>query len=574
MEAKDMLIVDLIGKRDNVFYVPLYQRKYTWDVKDQVKTLWNDLYEFIELSQTGNKDFFLGSLIIKKDNKLNARHILVDGQQRITTVLLLIAALIHASNLKKELDEYATLINYLKSDVDKFKLERINDMEIIKKILLTSQDGLMTITEADKNSNYYKVFEFFVEKIRKANDDKDQFIVTFLTKVLEKIKVAVINLDSNEDEYSVFESINSKGKSLTAADLIKNFIVMHLNDEDELLKTFDNSFVSRFDNDDDLMQFYRQMFAIEEGKLYPEKGKQIYAAFKKKFCGSEGNEVNKNELVTYLKESWNDKIIWDYIHQNNFGYLYYPLMKGNLKNFYALIHVIIKLNSTIINNKITITNKANVDWALKYLTSLVIARALVSFGRVEGNRTYAKLSKDLADEFTTTNDFKTSFKNKVINELNNPTKNYRMPKWEEVSNIELKKDVYADNRNTLKYTLIAIEESISSKHLNGNDISIEHIFPQDSSEWLDIYNKTEFEKVNSYVEMSEWLNTLGNLTIVDASDNSRLSNNVFIDKQKILEEKSYLKINKFLFEWNKWSIESIKDRATKILDKIKNLWFN
>lgn len=77
--------------------------------------------------------FFLGSLIIKKDNGLNTTHVLIDGQQRITTILLLIAAHAEATNKKTDSEDYVTLKKYLKSDEHKFKLERVNDSDIIKK---------------------------------------------------------------------------------------------------------------------------------------------------------------------------------------------------------------------------------------------------------------------------------------------------------------------------------------------------------------------------------------------------------------------------------------------------------
>ena len=106
MDAVGMPIVDLIGKKESIFYVPLYQRKYTWEINKQVKQLWDDLLDFKKFCFTANKEFFLGSLIIKKDSKLISKHILVDGQQRVTTILLLIAALLEASNKKREMDDY------------------------------------------------------------------------------------------------------------------------------------------------------------------------------------------------------------------------------------------------------------------------------------------------------------------------------------------------------------------------------------------------------------------------------------------------------------------------------------
>lgn len=219
MEAKDGMLIDLIGKKENIFYVPLYQRKYTWTVKKEVKTFWEDLIFFKDNTKTN--DFFFGSIITKKDNSLNSKYVLVDGQQRITTTLLLIAALVECSNLKRELDDFVRLTGYLESNENnKFKLERIQDTDTIQKILKGQSTSL---TKLKEESNYFKTFEFFCKKIREYNNTSDKFIFDFKNKVLEKIKVATINLNDNEDEFSIFESINSKGKELTTADLIKKF---------------------------------------------------------------------------------------------------------------------------------------------------------------------------------------------------------------------------------------------------------------------------------------------------------------------------------------------------------------
>ncbi len=450
MQAKDMFIVDLVGKKDAIFYVPLYQRKYTWEENKQVKQLWEDLNEFMEMDLD---DFFLGSLIIKKDNGLNTTHVLIDGQQRITTILLLIAAHAEATNKKTDSEDYVTLKKYLKSDEHKFKLERVNDSDIIKKILNNSHTGFLNLSTEEKESRYYKVYEYFLEKIRKTNDANDEFIGKFLGKVLEKIKVAVINLNSNEDEYSVFESINSKGKGLTSADLIKNYIVMNLESYPDLLKIFENRFISTFKDDEKIIQFYRQIFAIHEGKLYEKNNKSIYYRFKEKY-----KDKTVNDLTKAINQMCDEKILWDYIYQNKFVFYLHPLMKSNKNNFYAIIHTIIKHNSEVVNGKLIIINQKNIDWSLKYMASLVVGRTLVSFRRVEGNRTYAEIAHKLEKSIFELNDFKKAFEKEVITYLCESNSNYRMPKWDEISDIEAKRDLYSELKGTLKFILISIEE--------------------------------------------------------------------------------------------------------------------
>lgn len=573
MEAKDSILVDLVGKKENIFYVPLYQRKYTWDTKKEVKRFWEDLIFFKDESKTN--DFFFGSIILKKDNSLNSKHILVDGQQRVTTTLLLIAALVECSNLKRELDEYITLQNYLASNENKkFKLERIQDSDTIKKIL---NGELSSLTNVEQKTNYYKTFEYFCKEIRKINDSNDVFISNFVNKVLQKIKVATINLNDNEDEYCIFESINSKGKELTTADLIKNFIAMKLNDHDELLRKFENEFIQYFDQydkpEEKLVDFYRQILAIESGNLYPKRGTAMYFKFKEKFDGLNDGEIKK-KLIYIVNDLSIDKKIFDYVHKTQYVFYLYPLMDSNVNNFYALVHVIIKHNSKVVNNQIEILNKNNIDWALKYIASLIVGRTLVSFGRVEGNRTYAKLAHDLNEEILKTNDFRNSFTTKVINFLEKEdASNYRMPSKDEIFDINSKRDLYTDLKGNLKSILLAIEESLSLKKIDKEAISVEHIFPQNSNEWEKICEESGVSRKISFNDIKEWLNTLGNLSIVDKSDNSRLSNKIFCDKKKILDDKSYLKINKILDGYHNWGVDEIKDRAKKILEYIHDIWF-
>ena len=211
----------------------------------------------------------------------------------------------------------------------------------------------------------------------------------------------------------------------------------------------------------------------------------------------------------------------------------------------------------IVDNKI--------EFYLKFLSKLVVGRTLVSFGRVEGNRSFAKIANNLNEDFKETKDFKISFTNKVINHLEDSSSNDRMPKWEEISNIESKRDLYTSHKTNLKWVLLSIEQHLlksNNEFVNESKISIEHIFPQNpSDQW-------EKEVINN---IKDWINTLGNLSITN--HNGALSNKTIEEKQKILEEKSYLKINKMIYESKNWNVEQIKERAQKILNYIHQIWF-
>lgn len=582
MESKDMFLIDLIGKQDSIFYVPFYQRKYTWTSEKEIKQLWNDLMEFISLKEDASDkqkdisdEYFLGSLIIKKTNDIRNKYILVDGQQRVTSFLILISALVASSNKGREIDEYIKLKSYIDcgDDEQKFKLERINDSNVIKKVL---KNNISSLTKEEKELNYFKVWSYLKSKIKLENNSEDDFIKKFSRLCLEKIKIALINLNDKEDEFQIFESINSKGKSLTSADLIKNYIVSKLENNIEFLKNFDNEFISGFDCYSDpekiIVDFYRQMLAIYDGILYPINSKILYYKFKEMMEEKiKESENNFTKFLTMLKE---DKIIFDYINNNQWDYKLYPLIKANKFNFYSIIHLILKYNGEIKDNKYYPINKKNIEDSMLFLSRLSVARTICSFGRVEANKSYADIAHKLSESIKNGNDFKNSFEIEVIQKIENSSSNYRMPTLEEIRDISVKRDLYS-NKSNLKYILLSIEKYLSKgKELDENKINIEHIFPQNPSEWNKATReKNIVSKADDWDDISSWIHTLGNLSIIDSKDNSALSNKPFEIKQEMLKNNSYLKINRFIYEHNEWTISAIQSRAKEIIKYIEKIWF-
>lgn len=550
MEASSKTVIELIGRPDHIFCIPSYQRKYTWKEKKEIDTLLKDLEEY---KKSNIKDYFLGSIIVKKNANLDSEFILVDGQQRITTVLIMLASLMDSIDDKKS-SLWIEISNKLKTNNDKFKLNRIHDQDIIR-LIITNKSQILN--EEQKKSNYYLVYLHFLKYFNNLNEQAKE---EYYNRIILNIKLAIINLDSHEDEYLVFESINSKGKNLSSADLIKNYIIMRLCESDEeAVLIFENEFLEGFKKEEEetILDFYRQMIAIESGKLLAKGSKDIYYQIKNKF-------LNKSLDLIYINNLIYNQKIWNYIHEEKFNYWTKPLLESNKLNFYAILHLIIKNNSKIENNNLIVDNK-KIEFYLKFLSKLVVGRTLVSFGRVEGNRSFAKIANNLNEDLKENKDFRDSFTKKVINHLEDSSSNDRMPKWEEISNIESKRDLYTSHKTNLKWILLSIEQYLlksNNEFINESKISIEHIFPQNPS---DQWGK---EAINN---IKGWINTLGNLSITN--HNSSLGNKTLEEKQKILEEKSYLKINKMIYECQNWDLEEIKQRAKKILNYINQIWF-
>lgn len=567
MTAKDYKLINFVNDQDLIFVIPHYQRKYVWEVKKEIRELFEDIKNFIN---DDKNEFILGAIITKlvRKNQIN-EILLVDGQQRITTFLILISALLQTNKKNEKIenakDLNSQLRNILKtSNNEKFKLERIEDQHIIKSIL---NGNYASIFSKYKNSNYVKCFEFFLKEFSKWNFEE---LNNFFSKGISKIKVAVIELDSQDDENLVFEAFNSKGKSLTSYELIKNYLISSLeknNIDNDFVKDFENNFLETFEGKS-IEDFWRQYLALEKGVLFSKTGKSMYLEFKNMFPN---NDINKEFIYKVNKH----KVIWDFLHnkksQNDKKQTKTKdriIYNANLLSFYTIVHAIIYRTSKIENNKIIFLNEKIMNYAISFVSRLIVGRTLCSFGRVEGNREYAKLGHDL---FISNNDFNQDFKEVVEGKLINSTKKYRMPSWDEISNIDSKNDLYTDNRASLKWVFATIEENISNVEKSIEEIEkleIEHIFPQNPRE-------KELEEWRVRItddEWNNWLNTLGNLSLIESSANKKLGNLSYEEKMELLKSCSYLKINKEIYEYREWGLEQLKSRAKRMLEYIKNIW--
>lgn len=543
MQAKDREITEFVGKKDLTFLIPSYQRNYKWQFKSEVKELLDDITEFIEDSKnTRRESYFLGSVVTKIKSGINSEYTLVDGQQRITTFLLMVSAIYEIVKDNETSFKYK-VERILETEEEKFKLRRINDEQVIKLIISGKASYL---TNSQKETQYYKVFKELVLFFKEMSNEK---IEDFFEKGISKLVLAVISLDENEDEFLVFESINSKGQPLSSADLIKNYLMMCIPSDDRELEDYLENVITKDFTDSELSDFYRQVFASITGKLAGKSGKTLYYAFKKLWSK---DKINKEFFDSLNRHS----LIWKYINNTDFKRESYPLMKAQLLNYYAIIHNIVLNNSKVEHNDLIIINQKNIDDALMKLSSVVIRRMLFGRGRVESNRTFAALAPKIVE----------SNQDKIddtIIELSKIDGMAKTPEWKDIESSLDKVDVYSSYAPTLKWTLIAIEESKSKKKIETDKLSVEHIFPQTpSNDWeLSAEDELEFGKL---------LNTLGNLSITN--DNSALGNKLFAHKQRLLDERSYLKINKSIYEIEDWTPQEVKARAKKVFESITNIW--
>ncbi len=274
MKADAMKLLDFIGKsQEKQFVIPIYQRVYSWE-KEQCKQLWDDIIK------TGGNDqmngHFIGSILyVRVDDTHSSPLLIIDGQQRLTTItLLLIALRNHSSDEDKRKKIESYLINSDKDGDKKFRL------------ILSESDRDTLLSLIDKNKRepskpslkIMENFKLFEEWIRK-NTDKLETIF----KGLDKLMIVEISLERGKDNPQlIFESMNSTGKDLTQTDLIKNYILMGLDPEKQKIfyKKYWRAMEEDFEQNEKLFnQFVRHYLTIKTRGI-PNINK-VYEAFKR-----------------------------------------------------------------------------------------------------------------------------------------------------------------------------------------------------------------------------------------------------------------------------------------------------
>ena len=233
MQASETKLQQII-EGTKQYVVPLFQRPYSWK-KSEWQMLWDDLLDLCELETP--RTHFMGSIVTMPTNSIPegvSKYLLIDGQQRLTTIFILLCALrnharqIEDKRLSAKID--AILTNLHEDGMDYFKLQPTQvDRDVFHQLIQDNESN-----EVIENNSILECYTFFFKKIRQLNSDLQQ-----LQKIIcTNLSVVSVVLSSNDDPYLVFESLNAKGRALTQADLIRNYFFMRIHvDKQDLIYT-------------------------------------------------------------------------------------------------------------------------------------------------------------------------------------------------------------------------------------------------------------------------------------------------------------------------------------------------
>ena len=555
MKAEEVKLLEFI-KKPNQFTIPIYQRTYSWTERE-CRQLWNDIL------QAGKDDkipaHFVGSVVyINKCLYQVSNHpplLVIDGQQRLTTVSLIITALI------RHLGDAEPLEGFSVEKLKKYYLINPSEKgERRHKLLLTQTDkeSLLSLIEekpwpANGSIRIKENFEFFEREIKNLEDIKS------LCKGLAKLIIVDISLDAQNDRPQViFESMNSTGKELSQADLIRNFILMGLEQkqQEELYENhwhpmeaaFGQKAYSKYFDD-----FMRDYLTIKTGKI--PNLRKVYESFKEYIHKM---NVNVGALVADI---------------HTFADYYCAIALGKEKNeklkqaFSDLRELKVNVSYPFLlqvynDYKKDLLSLEDFEKIVRLVESYVFRRAICNIPTNSLNKTFAAFAASRRKKDCYVESVKAQL-------LLQPARSYRrFPRDEEFFRAIQKCDLY--NFRNRSYWLKKIENYDRKEEVNINEYTVEHILPQNenlSLKWQKALG-SEWKKVQE-----RYLHTIGNLTLTGY--NSEYRDKPFIEKRDMEKggfKDSPLWLNKGLREIETWNEDAIKKRAKQMAEKAKKVW--
>jgi len=547
MQVQQLPIYQFLEGSGKSFVIPVYQRDYAW-TKINCQKLWNDL---IDLDNNSRSDHFLGTLVTIGSGF--QEYTVIDGQQRLTTVSLLLKALHTYLNKKETKNEdenilIEQLLDFLINKYSKEQNKRIRlkpnkqDKEIFENLFEETNNF-------DINSNIINNYNFFLEKISSEILSPKQIFDSF-----RKLKVVLIDLVRGQDEPQlIFESLNSTGVDLTSGDLIRNYILMDLEPVNQE-KLYNKYWIEIEKLSGNIAEFIRN-YLIFKLRTWVKKA-DVYSVFKEFSLNNykkDKEEILKDLLVFAEIYSW-----FVQIKKHPNVEINKRLSRLNNLEFTVCYPYLFDIFN---DEKFKNLNEDKIKTILTIIESYAFRKILVDNTTQGLNKMFITLSKEIKKE--------ESWKENYINILNyillEKRVSQRFPNNEEFKNSLINKEVYRLQAKNKNFLLESLENHNSAYPIDVEGLTVEHIMPQTlTKEWKKKLGENWQEIHNKY------LHTLGNLSLT--AKNSELSNNSFEDKQQIDFQTSRLKLNIKLDNLSNWNEETILERAKTLIKNANDIW--
>jgi uncharacterized protein with ParB-like and HNH nuclease domain/predicted transport protein len=557
MKATEAKLLEFL-KKSPQFVIPIYQRAYSWGERE-CRQLWDDIL------RTGRDEkisaHFVGSIVYVEKGLYSVSSqsplLVIDGQQRLTTVTLLVEALARSLGDGEPLDGFSAkkLRNY-------YLLNPLEEGERKYKLVLSRTDkaSLVALLDQQPKPKEHSLrvdanFEFFKERVAESKDEAAALCIG-----LAKLVIVDISLNRDQDNPQlIFESLNSTGRELSQADLIRNFILMGLEPQlqTKLYEQYwwpmevdfgQEAYATHFDG------FMRHYLTLKTGEI--PNVREVYEAFKQYARSPQVGGVET--LISDIRR---------------FAGYYCALALGAEKDadLQAAFHDLRELKVDVAYPFLlelyhdwttSVLGKDELLPVVRLVESYVFRRAVCAIPTNSMNKTFATFGRALKkDRYV---------ESILANFLLMPSYR-RFPGDEEFKRDVQVKDLY--NFRSRSYWLRRLENHNRKERVLVDEFTIEHLLPQNEN--LSAHWKAELGSEWEHVQKT-YLHTLGNLTLT--AYNSEYSDRAFIEKRDMPDKPeqglkvSPLKLNQGLGQLERWNEETIKARAVRLVAQVVSVW--
>ena len=555
MIPQENKLLQLLSNNDVTFFIPPYQRNYEW-TEEQCQVFLNDVQKTCTSNQKGiQTEHFFGSVTYFKDDTPFGQPdklVLIDGQQRITTTMLFLIALrdiIEDENLKHFIDiKYLKNNNVTDESEYKIKLKQVETDWVAYKDIVLSEP----LSDTEKNSAVYRNYKYFYNKLVQYQKNGNDLGV-LIDKGINKFSIITIELQPTknvwENPQEIFESMNSLGKPLSLADLVRNYLLLGQTAEAQTSLYNKYWLVMEKALPKKVSDFIRDYMQALSKCSYPKATeanfKTLYGLFKSIF-----EKTSSTSLLRSLAE-----------YSKIYSYIIFEQSTGNYKIDY-LLHDLRKINVTTAYSFLLVLLH---DWKKEQFTDddiigileafriYTIRRRLLSLTLAE-NKNFPMLVRKIPVLKDAGNK-----KEKMFEVLAQQESSMRLPNDIEFSRELEEMNFY--NFKLCKFILSLVEEALTKNRPSESDekLQIEHIMPQKLNEaWIRSLGD-DYENVHQ-----KWVHNIGNLTLI--RHNQELGQKIFEEKKEIYENNAGLQIARTnITNRKEWNPSNIKKRMNWII---------
>ncbi|PUD45810.1 DUF262 domain-containing protein [Helicobacter pylori] len=546
MKATQSTINDFFALTGTIFSIPVYQRNYTWEEENCEKLL----QDIISISQN-KKTHFMGSITYilhhiddEKSLRQLQEFVIIDGQQRITTIMLLLKAIetkIPNEEIKKEIDGLLNLSG------QRLRLKPIkSDKEAFDPVMQNRSHEIQGVSHIRNNYRFFtKELDNYISKGYRIEEIYGAFL---------RLKIVAIGLDPCEDDPQVvFESINATGVQLKGLDLIRNYLMMGENSDNQN-RLYNTYWVPLEDwlGEKDLNDFIKTYLRIYLENRLTKEEREVYYALKAHH--RENFSDNIQGLMSDMRE-------YGRIYQIFLDRDHYFLGRGDpqqLANLRLRIKDLVKIKFGVAKPFILRCARDFEEGKLDYENFCEILQILTSYfvrRRVCGDST-AMLNKDLYSLYGQLENVSADALKRYLGKSVGQTV---FPNDDRIKAAFLVRNAYSTDY-VCKFILLEIEKLSNAEPPKEEKLEVEHFYPQTpTQEWRD--------RVGDYFTFEQdYLNNFGNLTL--SGQNQRLGNKSYEAKIELMEEYSSLHLNDyFTNNTDSWGIEEVRARSEYLADQ-------